>query len=611
MAYQCSMRIQPLKMKDLKKVQTHNKREFIEKHVDADRSHLNRSFAGTGDLESDMQSVIDRYGMNDKRSTNVACEMILTAHHEWFEQGTQKEQEKRLREWVERNVRWLRKKYGDALVSCDLHLDEKAPHLHVVIAAKATYTKRFRHGEKKVTRIAYNKVFGDTAAVISKARKENNSELTKTGRLQSEYAEAMNPLGLERGTYNAFAVHQKTSEWRAIADVDPAAGRPKPFRPNPKPDVGILGKKEIEQWADREVAKAHQYVKSTLAYAVQKEAEGKKGKVYEKNSKAATRVISELRDNIRVLESEVKLLKDLLSKEQIGTLRKIPVERVAQSCNYTGVINPKKHRNAIDFLMDTENMQYNDAIVYLNDIFSSEEAQDTIRQFYADAGDSAAKTDLEGAVREQAKNGIRLSHHEHAISQEIERQLIALDADEYHVTLTKEGSAGKSGDCIDEGECSYSNDELLDPKVVRMLNVKNHKNGYNVFVTAHSRMHDYVIIDNMTAETKRAMERDGYTFAVVSEAYSNSLQGVLKITDEGLSAQKSQAFSRMLNEEHVDLNVGTLLHLAGFQNMSQKPHGQNGKHIFVTLKEYTGRICNYAKQKLKEVFSQYLKMDQA
>jgi len=401
MAYQCSLRIHPLKLEDLKEVQAHNKREFIEPHVNEYRSHLNRSFAGTGDLQSDAKSVIDRYGMNDKRSTNVACEMILTANHEWFNEGTEQEQEERLKQWVDTNIEWLKERYGDALISCDLHLDETAPHFHAVIAAKATYIKRYRHGEKEVTRIAYNKVFGDTATVISKARKENDSEQTKTGRLQTEYAEeAMNSLGLERGTYNAFAVHQKTSEWRDISDADTTAARPQSYQPIPKPDVGIFGKKEIEQWAEREVANAHKYVKATMAYAAQKESEAKTAQVHVKNSKAATRVVTGLRDDIRDLEGEIKLLRDQLSKEQIGTLRNIPVELVARSCHYTGEINPKKHKNAIDFLLDTEKMQYNDAIIYLNDLFSSEETQDTIRQYLSDTIDNAAKYDLKKAIKE-------------------------------------------------------------------------------------------------------------------------------------------------------------------------------------------------------------------
>jgi len=601
MAYQCSIRIHPLKLEDLKKVQAHNKREFIEKHVNEYRSHLNRSFTETIDFESGMQSVVKRYGMNDKRSTNVACEMILTAHHEWFDEGTEQEQEERLKQWRKINIKWLKRRYGDALISCDLHLDETAPHLHAVIAAKATYIKKFRHGEKEVTRIAYNRIFGDTAAVIKKARKENNSELTKTGRLQSEYAKAMSPLGLERGTYNSFAVNQKTSEWRKIADADPTAARPKPYSPTAKPDVGILGKKEIEQWADREVANAHKYVKSTMAYAAQKESEAKKAQVHEKNSKAATRVVTGLRDDIRDLEGEVKLLKDQLSKEQIGTLRKIPVELVARSCNYTGEINPKKHKNAIDFLLDTEKMKYNDAIIYLNDLFSSEETQDTIRQYLSDTIEHAAKYDLKEAIREQTANGTRLSRQESETSKEMKKQCDALDADQYFVNIFKEDSAGNLDKRQDEIEYKYSADELISPKVVRMLNVKNYKDGYSLFVTPYSQRHSYLLFNGMTTETKEKMKSDGYTFAMTSEISPNLIQGVLKLDAQGHSEQKLQTFSSQLNKEYGASDIVTQLHLAGFQNINPKPHAKNDKGSFITLKEFTGRICKYAKQKFNEM----------
>jgi len=596
------MRIQPLKMKDLKKVQAHNKREFIEKHVDEYRSHLNRSFAGTGDFEFDIQSVIDRYGMNDKRSTNIACEMILTANHEWFELGTEQEQKERLREWTKTNVEWLRERYGDALISCDLHLDETAPHFHAVIAAKATYTKRYRHGEKEVTRIAYNKIFGDTAAVIAKARKEVNSELTKTGRLQSEYGEAMNSLGLERGTYNSFAVNQKTSEWREIADADPSAERPKAPRRLKKPNVGILGKKIIEKWAEREVGNAHKYVMRMKAYMGKLETEIKHAKVFEERSNSATSVVNKLRKQVKALEGEVRLLKDQLSKDQISTLRKVPVELVARSCNYTGTINPKKHKNAIDFLIDTEKMKYNDAIVYLDDLFSHEEAKDTIRQFYSDAADSAAKSDLKEAIREQAKNGLRLSRQECATKKEMENQLNALNADEYRITLINEDSSDSSDKHKDEVEYKYSANELIDPKIVRMLNVKNHKEGYSVFVTPYSQRHSYIFVNEVTTEAKGRMERAGYTFATTAETSPDSIQGVLKVYTEGCSEQILKYFSSQLNKKYGASDISDHLHLAGFKNMNPEYPSVSGHRPLITLKEFTGHLCKYAKQKIKEIF---------
>jgi len=605
MAYQVSMRIEPLTMKKLAAVQAHNKREFTEPHVNSERSHLNRVYAGSGDLAADMQAIIDKYGMNDKRSTKVAAEMILTANHEWFESIG----EKRTEQWIEKNVQWLKNKYGDALVSCDLHLDEKAPHIHAVVAAKATYTKRFRHGEKEVTRVAYNKVFGDDRKTIAQARANNNSELTKLGRLQTEYADAMSEFGLERGQFNAFTKHVTPKEYREKLSKDSAKDRPKKPPILKKPELSkteklkevISGDKtSIEKWAERSISNAKLYTQRLERYVSEKEKAAEKGEIKTGIAYKATRTVTGLRDEIRSLKGEVKMLREQLSKEQVNTLRKIPVSLVAEATNYDGEIDKKKHRNAIDFLIDTEEMSYDESILFLHDNFSSEEAQDTIRQFWIDNANPLSD------LREAAKAGAnRLSKQEYAIQQEMKKQLAALDADEYRVTLTKEGSGINLGKRKDDTEYKYSADELTDGKVIRMLNVKNYKEKYNVFVTPFSSKYDYFFVDDMTAKSKQQMLDAGYEFAMLSESSPGNTQGILKVEKGEHTREQLNSFFKALNNEYGDKKICAQIHpfrLAGFQNMKPK-HEQNGRRPFVKLLEHTGKVCEYAKQKIKEMFA--------
>jgi len=204
-------------------------------------------------------------------------------------------------------------------------------------------------------------------------------------------------------------------------------------------------------------------------------------------------------------------------------------------------------------------------------------------------------------IKEQTTNGTRLSRQECETSKEMKKQCDALDADEYLVNLLKEDSAGNLDNRQDEMEYKYSADELIRPKVVRMLNVKNYKDGYSLFVTPYSQRHSYLLLNDMTTVTKEKMKSDGYTFAMTSEISPNLIQCVLKLDAQGYSEQKLQTFSSQLNKEYGASDIGTQLHLAGFQNINPKPHAKNDKGSFITLKEFTGRICKYAKQKFNEM----------
>ncbi|WP_051234076.1 MobV family relaxase [Halomonas halocynthiae] len=123
-------------------------------------------------------------GLNEKakvRKDSVrAIEFILTASPEWFEKATKEQFE----EWQEANIDWLKLKYGeDNLVSAVLHLDEQTPHIHAhVVPVTAD------------GRLSAKDLIGGTRA--------------RHRQLQSDYAKAMEDLGLERGSEKSIAKHQ-------------------------------------------------------------------------------------------------------------------------------------------------------------------------------------------------------------------------------------------------------------------------------------------------------------------------------------------------------------------------------------------------------------------
>ena len=219
---QVSIRVEPLSREDVKKASAHNARELDELHVDATRTAFNQCLFGTNDIVADVENILVKY--DKPQSKVVCCEVVATASADYFDSISPNWRmgpsffSDELKNWIKLNKEAFIKKYGvNRLASMHLHLDEQAPHFHIFIVPVSKYeisTGRGAKTKKMVTRVMYSKMFGDTQQVLDKARKEKNSELTKLGRMQSWYAEAMKPTGLERGIKNSQATHEEIKEYR-------------------------------------------------------------------------------------------------------------------------------------------------------------------------------------------------------------------------------------------------------------------------------------------------------------------------------------------------------------------------------------------------------------
>ena len=115
-------------------------------------------------------------------------------------------------EWKRDQVQFFKKHYGDdstkgKLISLELHLDEKTPHIHAVVvpAVYKEYRKKMRW------RLDEKTVHG------GKTRKEAAQRLVT---LQDKYAEAMAKHGLERGKRGSTAIHMTLKHHRGMeADI--------------------------------------------------------------------------------------------------------------------------------------------------------------------------------------------------------------------------------------------------------------------------------------------------------------------------------------------------------------------------------------------------------
>jgi hypothetical protein len=142
-------------------------------------------------LEKRIKERIDQ-GFNGKRKIRTDAvkylQIILSGSHE--DMKNIEKSKSGLENWTTENLKFIAQKYGeDNIVRFTLHMDETTPHIHAVIVPLT-----------KDGRLSAKDVMGD------------HEELSK---LQTEYANAMKPFGLERGLEGSRAKHDSVKEYYA------------------------------------------------------------------------------------------------------------------------------------------------------------------------------------------------------------------------------------------------------------------------------------------------------------------------------------------------------------------------------------------------------------
>lgn len=182
----------------------HTKR--LRETPNADPTKYNERFIGdlsTLTIPTLEQEVFDRVGDNGGkkiRSDAVLCvEILMTASPEFFcpdNAGAAGQwDQQQLNEWKAANHEWLSNTFGDRLVQAELHLDEATPHIHAYLVPL-----------DERGRLNCKSIFGD--------RK-------KLSQFQDSYAQAMQPLGLERGVKGSRATHTQVKEYYAAVTQPP------------------------------------------------------------------------------------------------------------------------------------------------------------------------------------------------------------------------------------------------------------------------------------------------------------------------------------------------------------------------------------------------------
>lgn len=180
---------------DMRAANVHNARTKLLAHAlvgAAPPEHL----IGTGDLVADVKRHLRRAEIDPGRLRKngvIAYEAILSASAEFFDANTDEERAGRLTAWKAAQQDWAIKRYGaHRVASMVLHVDEKVPHVHLVVIPFEIVTDGRRKDQKPRWSLVGRTISGPG----------------KFDEVQDQYAAAMAPFGLMRGVRGSGRKHE-------------------------------------------------------------------------------------------------------------------------------------------------------------------------------------------------------------------------------------------------------------------------------------------------------------------------------------------------------------------------------------------------------------------
>lgn len=187
------------KLTEIVAMSNHNYRHKTVPNADPKRRHLNRCLLGSDDIEADILKYLQTLDLSvdkDLRKNGViAVEALLAFSPQWIKNPDGSytyDAKKKLCEWIQRSVRWLKNEFGNNVVNIVLHCDESNFHIHATLGV-AYWNERWQK-----YRLSADKFFGSKQ---------------KLANMQTSYAKEFEDIGLHRGIEGSKATHQDVSEF--------------------------------------------------------------------------------------------------------------------------------------------------------------------------------------------------------------------------------------------------------------------------------------------------------------------------------------------------------------------------------------------------------------
>lgn len=97
-------------------------------NADPARRERNVTFIGSANRRSDVQSRLDTLTKPPRSNAVLAMDGLISLSPELFDESPDN-----LNVWANRTRDWLKKQFGENLVSAVIHLDELSPHIHFTV----------------------------------------------------------------------------------------------------------------------------------------------------------------------------------------------------------------------------------------------------------------------------------------------------------------------------------------------------------------------------------------------------------------------------------------------------------------------------------------------
>ncbi|TVT36914.1 hypothetical protein FNT36_23885 [Hymenobacter setariae] len=245
--------------------QAHNDRSKYTPNADESRSHLNQEYLNTENqaIVKLVDKRMEAAGLGKPKEGAVLCvEVLITAGPKaeiWQrDKQTGEAADMRGSEWEKETLAWAKREWGDNLVAMKLHQDEKTPHFQCFVVP----------------------ILGKGGGLAGEVNLENSKGARLSARdmfspqtlsqLQTDFAEAMQPFGLERGIKGSRAEHKTMRQMYALGGEKAAEIAPlvEPIEPQPfvlaTPPRSLFGK-GLEEWR----AKQQEEINAEIARQVE------------------------------------------------------------------------------------------------------------------------------------------------------------------------------------------------------------------------------------------------------------------------------------------------------------------------------------------------------
>jgi hypothetical protein len=102
---------------------------------------LNVNIRNPSDLQEKLSSYYSSLGVKERIDNVLMMEFVVSASPEFFERKSMAQVE----DWANHQVLFFKNKFGDQVKIVALHLDEKTPHLHIMIGTELKSVKKYKN----------------------------------------------------------------------------------------------------------------------------------------------------------------------------------------------------------------------------------------------------------------------------------------------------------------------------------------------------------------------------------------------------------------------------------------------------------------------------------